>query len=50
VNTPYATTYCMQWCSSDFDCPGYPFDLCNGLNPPLYVGAVEWGVCYDGFP
>ena len=48
VNTPYSTVYCMQWCTSDFDCDG--FDLCNTLNPPVYVGVTEYGVCYDGAP
>ena len=42
--------WCMQWCTSDFDCPGYPTDLCYALNPAVYVGAQEWGVCYDGLP
>jgi Stigma-specific protein, Stig1 len=50
VTTPYATSYCMQWCSGDFDCPGYPSDSCVGLDPPLFAQGLQWGVCYDGFP
>jgi hypothetical protein len=49
VNTPYATTYCMQWCQMGSACPSF-FDACVGLAPAVYVGAQEWGVCYDGFP
>lgn len=48
VNTPFNTVYCMKWCKTDNDC-GLG-DFCNTLDPPLYVGATEWGVCYDGFP
>ncbi|HHH27880.1 MAG TPA: hypothetical protein ENK57_06000 [Polyangiaceae bacterium] len=50
ITTPYATSYCMQWCSSDFDCSGYPSDTCIGIDPPLYAHGVQWGVCYDGLP
>jgi hypothetical protein len=49
VQTGFGTVYCMQWCSSDFDCPILS-DVCVGLAPAVYVGGVEWGVCYDGFP
>jgi hypothetical protein len=49
VTTGFNTTYCMQWCASNFDCVGV-FDTCYPLVPAVYVGAVEWGVCYDGFP
>jgi len=49
VNTPFATTYCMQWCRIGFaDCS--IFDTCTGLAPAIYAGAQEYGVCYDGFP
>lgn len=50
ITTPYATSYCMQWCTSDVDCPGYPSDLCVGLDPPVYAQGYQWGVCYDGLP
>ena len=42
--------WCMQWCSSDLDCPAYPADLCYALNPAVYVGGQQWGVCWDGYP
>ncbi len=49
VNTGFGTTYCMKWCRMGFaDCTG--IDLCTGLAPAIYVGAQEYGVCYDGFP
>jgi hypothetical protein len=48
VTTPYSTVYCLQWCKTDADCGG--LDYCNTLNPPVYVGATEYGVCYDGYP
>ncbi|MFP6683954.1 MAG: hypothetical protein VB934_04545 [Polyangiaceae bacterium] len=50
ITTGFNTTYCMQWCTADKDCPGFPFDACYPLLPAVYVGATEWGVCYDGFP
>lgn len=50
ITTPYATSYCMQWCTSDVDCLGYPSDLCVGLDPPLFAQGYQWGVCYDGLP
>ncbi len=48
VNTGF-NTWCMQWCTSDFDCPSI-FDYCTSLAPAVYVGIQEWGVCYDGLP
>ena len=50
VTTPYATHYCMQWCTVDTDCPGYPNDLCVALDPAVFAHGVQWGVCYDGLP
>jgi hypothetical protein len=50
ITTGFNTTYCMQWCTVDTDCPSFPFDTCYPLLPAVYVGATEWGVCYDGFP
>jgi hypothetical protein len=41
-------TCCMTWCSSDGDCGGA--ETCTFLNTPVYVGAVEYGVCWDGLP
>jgi len=48
VNTPFKTTYCLHWCTSDLDCGD--FDLCHALSPPLFAGGIEYGVCYDGNP
>lgn len=48
VNTPFMTVYCLKWCKTNLDCGG--IDVCNTLNPPVYVGATEYGVCYDGNP
>ena len=39
--------WCMQWCTSDFDCSIY--DSCYPLTPAVYVGGTEWGVCWDGW-
>lgn len=41
-------TCCMTWCSSNSDCGGA--ETCTFLNTPVYVGAVEYGVCWDGLP
>jgi hypothetical protein len=49
MSTPFATVYCLQWCTNDLDCPSL-FDTCNFLSPALYAGATEYGVCYDGLP
>jgi len=48
TSTPYY--WCMQWCTADTDCAdtGYPDDVCYGLDPAIYVGSTEWGVCWDG--
>jgi hypothetical protein len=48
VTTPYKTTYCLQWCKSDVDCLSP--NKCNALNPKVFVGATQYGVCYDGLP
>ncbi len=37
---------CLKWCNAAADCPGG--STCEFLNPAVYVGAVEYGVCYDG--
>ncbi|MBW2453834.1 MAG: hypothetical protein JRI68_04965 [Deltaproteobacteria bacterium] len=42
--------WCMQWCSNDFDCPGWPLDTCAFFATPVYVGSIEWGACWDGYP
>jgi hypothetical protein len=39
---------CMTWCSSNADCGGG--ENCTFLNTPVYVGAIEYGVCWDGLP
>ncbi|MSP25868.1 MAG: hypothetical protein EXR75_12050 [Myxococcales bacterium] len=49
VQTPYLTVYCMKWCKSDFDCIG-ALDACTYFSPGLYIGGVQYGVCYDGYP
>jgi hypothetical protein len=38
---------CLQFCTNDFDCPGF-FDLCYPFQPPQYAGGVQYGVCFDG--
>jgi hypothetical protein len=37
---------CLEWCISAADCPGG--STCEYLSTPVYVGAIEYGVCYDG--
>jgi hypothetical protein len=37
---------CLMWCTSDADCSGK--NTCKFLSPALYVGSVQYGVCYDG--
>ncbi len=47
VNTGAGTVYCMQWCTSFAQCP-FALDDCVSLDPMVYAGNQEWGVCYDG--
>jgi hypothetical protein len=37
----------MQWCTSFLDCS--IVEDCYYLDPAVYVGGQEWGVCYDCF-
>lgn len=37
---------CLSWCTGDADCAAG--SSCYTLATPVYVGAVEYGVCYDG--
>lgn len=39
---------CLTWCTSDFDCA--ISELCTELDPPVYIGAQEYGLCWDGDP
>lgn len=41
---------CLQFCTGDLDCPGYPDDGCFFFTTPQYAGGVQYGVCYDGLP
>ena len=43
----FALPCCLEWCNSAADCPGG--STCEFLATAVYVGAVEYGVCYDGF-
>jgi len=36
---------CLQWCSDISDCLGT--ESCVPMEPPVYVGTVQWGVCLD---
>jgi hypothetical protein len=47
--TPFGTTYCLEWCTDDFDCPN-AFDFCIFFDPPMLAGGTEYGLCYDGDP
>ncbi len=46
VNGICSETLCMQWCTSWLDCGGM-YDDCYSLDPAVYVGGQEWGICYD---
>ena len=46
INTGAGNPCCLTWCTSDADCSF--FETCNFLATPVYVGATEYGVCYDG--
>jgi hypothetical protein len=48
IQTPFLTTYCMKWCVTDANCGAG--DSCYYFVTPVYVGATEYGVCYDGAP
>lgn len=43
----FALPCCLEWCNSAADCPAG--STCEFLATAVYVGAVEYGVCYDGF-
>ena len=49
VDTGQGTVYCMAWCTSILDCPAL-LDSCIPLDPAVYAGGQEYGVCYDGLP
>jgi hypothetical protein len=43
---PFGLPCCLKWCTTNADCPAG--NTCAFLNPSVYVGSVEYGVCYDG--
>lgn len=42
----FALPCCLSWCVTSADCGAG--SSCYYLATPVYVGAVEYGVCYDG--
>ncbi|MEJ7732291.1 MAG: hypothetical protein WKG00_24175 [Polyangiaceae bacterium] len=41
-----AAACCMSWCASNLDCGGA--EACTPVFPSVFVGAVQYGVCWDG--
>jgi hypothetical protein len=41
------SVYCLAWCEDTADCP-LLLDACNSLDPAVFSGTAEQGVCYDG--
>jgi len=37
---------CLRWCKTDANCNA--LESCVFLATSVYVGATEYGVCYDG--
>ncbi|MBK9259148.1 MAG: hypothetical protein IPM54_04870 [Polyangiaceae bacterium] len=42
----FASPCCLRWCKTAADCGG--LETCEFLATPVYVGATQYGVCYDG--
>ncbi len=42
----FASPCCLTWCTSAADCGAG--STCEYLATAVYVGAIEYGVCYDG--
>jgi hypothetical protein len=46
VGDVFASACCLRWCKTSADCG--VLETCEFLATPVYVGATQYGVCYDG--